>query len=140
MRVDERTENSMARHHLQSGVSGVKRGRLRGEVEAHAKALARRSDGRYSESDGDRGVLRRRTWSIRRARRKWCAAATPARPPPGGPHPATPLPDPKLQASTKPQTSSSSCWGASGVTSGPVSFMNTLISLRMPNQIGRAHV
>src|SRR2546422_2265436 len=70
MRVDERTENSMARHHLQSGVSGVKRGRLRGEVEAHAKALARRSDGRYSESDGDRGVLRRRTWSIRRARRK----------------------------------------------------------------------
>src|SRR6266568_4767943 len=37
MRVDERTETSMARHHLQSGVSGVKRGRLRGEVEAHAK-------------------------------------------------------------------------------------------------------
>src|SRR2546426_12671944 len=81
MRVDERTENSMARHHLQSGVSGVKRGRLRGEVEAHAKALARRSDGRYTESDGDRGVLRRRTWSIRRARRKCCAAATAARPP-----------------------------------------------------------
>src|SRR6266581_7796658 len=98
MRVDERTETSMARHHLQSGVSGVKRGRLRGEVEAHAKALARRSDGRYSESDGDRGVLRRRTWSIRRARRKCCAAATAARPP--LPPPAAP---PRCQtASCKP--------------------------------------
>src|SRR5947208_15725216 len=81
MRVDERTENSITRHHLQSGVSGVKRGRLRGEVEPHAQTLARRSDGRNSESDDDRGVLRRRTGSIRRARRKWCAAATPARPP-----------------------------------------------------------
>src|SRR5437667_10658426 len=99
MRVDERTENSMTRHHLQSGVSDVKRGRLRGEVEAHAKALARRSDGRYSESDGDRGVLRRRTWSIRRARRKCCAAATAARPP--LPPPAAP---PRCQtASCKPQ-------------------------------------
>src|SRR5256885_6047677 len=28
MRVDERTEISMTRHHLQSGVSGVERGRL----------------------------------------------------------------------------------------------------------------
>src|SRR5439155_25566929 len=81
MRVNERTENSMTRHHLQGGVSGVKRGRLRGEVEPHAQTLARRSDGRNSESDDDRGVLRRRTGSIRRARRKWCAAATPAKPP-----------------------------------------------------------
>src|SRR5437762_13828293 len=89
MRVNERTENSMTRHHLQGGVSGVKRGRLRGEVEPHAQTLARRSDGRNSESDGDRGVRRRRTGSIRRARRKWCAAATPARPPcrPPPPHP-----------------------------------------------------
>src|SRR5437870_13404100 len=101
MRVDERTENSMARHHLQSGVSGVKRGRLRGEVEAHAKALARRSDGRYSESDGDRGVLRRRTWSIRRARRKWCAAATPARPPLPPPLPRHPLTRPQVASPKK---------------------------------------
>src|SRR6266566_1790393 len=115
MRVDERTENSMARHHLQSGVSGVKRGRLRGEVEAHAKALARRSDGRYSESDGDRGVLRRRTWSIRRARRKWCAAAPPPKPPSAAAPPATPSADPNLQASTTAQARSSSCWRPSGV-------------------------
>src|SRR5437879_9613852 len=39
MRVDVRTENSMTRHHLQGGVSGVKRGRLRGEVEPHAKTF-----------------------------------------------------------------------------------------------------
>src|SRR5438552_16910851 len=101
MRVDERTENSMARHHLQSGVSGVKRGRLRGEVEAHAKALARRSDGRYSEPDGDPGVLRRRTWSTRRARRKSCAAATAARPP--LPPPSRP-PPPPAASSHPPQT------------------------------------
>src|SRR5437879_10173763 len=119
MRVDERTENSMARHHLQSGVSGVKRGRLRGEVEANAKALARRSDGRYSESDGDRGVLRRRTWSIRRARRKCCAAATPARPPPPPPPPAPPFPDAKLPAPRTPQTSHHPCCGPPGVTSPP---------------------
>src|SRR5207249_3068024 len=99
MRVDERTENSMTRHHLQGGVSGVKRGRLRGEVEPHAQTLARRSDGRYSESDGNRGVLRRRTGSIRRARRKWCAAATPARPPL-----PPPTPPPRCQTlSCKPQ-------------------------------------
>src|SRR5437879_10767221 len=106
MRVDERTENSMARHHLQSGVSGVKRGRLRGEVEANAKALARRSDGRYSESDGDRGVLRRRTWSIRRARRKCCAAATPARPPlpPPTPPPRCQTPSCRPQEHLRPAT------------------------------------
>src|SRR5439155_26714137 len=116
MRVDERTENSMTRHHLQSGVSDVTRGRLRGEVEPHAQTLARRSDGRYSESDGDRGVLRRRTRSIRRARRKCCAAATPARPPLPPPYPTPPLPNAKLQAPKQPHPSSIPCTGACWVS------------------------
>src|SRR6266513_2042916 len=122
MRVDERTENSMTRHHLQSGVSGVKRGRLPGEVEPHARTLARRSDGRYSESDGLGRFVGRGENGARRPH---------PQDPPCRPAPPTPFPDAKLQASRKPQTNSSSCWGAPGVTSGPVSFMNTLISLRM---------
>src|SRR5437667_10416592 len=42
--------------------SGVKCGRLPGKS-TRTRTSARRSDGRYSESDGDRGVLRCRTWS-----------------------------------------------------------------------------
>src|SRR6266550_4126848 len=52
MRVDERTEISMTRHHLQSGVSGVERGRLPSEVEPHAKYGRDEATADTSESDG----------------------------------------------------------------------------------------
>src|SRR6266513_5117267 len=122
MRVDERTEISMTRHHLQSGVSGVERGRLPSEVEPHAKYGRDEATADTSESDGLGRFVGRGENGARRPH---------PQDPPCRPAPPTPLPDAKLQASRKPQTNSSSCWGAPGVTSGPVSFMNTLISLRM---------
>src|SRR5256885_9017814 len=89
MRVDERTEISMTRHHLQCGVSGVKRGRLPGEVEPHAKNGRDEATADTSESDG----LGRFVGS----RRKWRAYATPARPPPPPPPPPPPCPSPTFK-------------------------------------------
>src|SRR5947207_6522835 len=103
MRVDERTEISMTRHHLQGGVSGVKRGRLPSEVEPHAKNGRDEATADTSESDG----LGRFVGS----QRKWRAYATPARPPPPPPTPPPPCQTARCKPPEEPHTHHRPCWG-----------------------------
>src|SRR2546430_17546404 len=103
MRVDERTEISMTRHHLQSGVSGVERGRLlaksnrtrtMGETKRRPITANRTATGVSSGAGLGRFVGRRR---------KWCAAATPARPPPHPPPPPPPCKGPSAKPPENPE-------------------------------------
>src|SRR6266568_7582169 len=133
MRVEIRTETSRTRHHLQGGVSTVVSFR---ETDPH-ESSSRRSDGRTRESDGYRGVLRRGQGRFVLMRRTWRAPETPARPPATPYHPTSFLGAKPPRRPENPYTNSNSSCGAGGVTWGPVSSMNTLISLRMPNRPGR---
>src|SRR5256885_16943274 len=112
MRVDERTEISMTRHHLQGGVSGVKRGRLPSEVEPHAKNGRDEATADTSESDG----LGRFVGS----RRKWRAYATPARPPLPPPTAPPPFPALSCQPPERLRPTAPSLVSSGGWTRGPL--------------------
>src|SRR2546425_11860287 len=126
MRVDSRTETSMTRHHLQGGVrrhiwsASEPLTRTQNVVETKRRPTGK-SDGDGSAHPGAEGRFVRRGENV--------APQLHPQDPPGRRF--------SRGVGGMPQTRKSSCCGPRGVTSGPASLMNTLISLRMPNRPGR---